>query len=90
MILIFYKNGFNKINKYAAFFNIYEYQEKINMQIIRFKSDDNKIYTGCDFENNSASVIEGDIYTEFINTKKRKFVEKILTQIGRASCRERV
>ena len=24
------------------------------MQIIRFKSDDNKIYTGCDFDNNSA------------------------------------
>ena len=51
------------------------------MQIIRFKSDDHKIYTGCDFDNNSASVIEGDIYTEFMNTKKRKSVEKILTPI---------
>ena len=51
------------------------------MQIIRFKSDDNKIYTGCDFDNNSASVIEGDIYTDFFNTRKRKFVEKILTPI---------
>ena len=42
------------------------------MQIIRFKSDDNKIYTGCDFENNSASVIEGDIYTDFFQYQETK------------------
>ncbi|MBC2702964.1 fumarylacetoacetate hydrolase family protein [Desulfobacula sp.] len=51
------------------------------MQILRFESDDNKIYTGCDFDNESASVIEGDIYTDFSNTGKRKPVKKILTPI---------
>jgi len=52
------------------------------MQILRFESDDNKIYTGCDFANESASVIEGDIYTDFSNTGKRKKVKKILTPIS--------
>jgi len=52
------------------------------MQILRFESDDNKIYTGCDFANESASVIEGDIYTDFSNTGKRKPVKKFLTPIS--------
>ncbi len=51
------------------------------MQIIRFKSDDDKIYTGCDFDNNTASVIEGDIYGDFFNTGKRREVKKILPPI---------
>jgi len=51
------------------------------MQILRFESDDNKIYTGCDFEDDSASILEGDIYTDFSNTGKRKSVKKILTPI---------
>jgi len=52
------------------------------MQILRFESDDNKIYTGCDFDNESASVLEGDIYADFSNTEKRKPVKKILTPIS--------
>ena len=52
------------------------------MQILRFESDDNKIYTGCDFDNDKASVLEGDIYTDFSNTGKRKPVKKILTPIS--------
>jgi len=52
------------------------------MQILRFKSDDSKIYTGCDFDNNTASVLEGDIYSDFIDTKKRKIVNKILSPIA--------
>ncbi|WP_299979746.1 fumarylacetoacetate hydrolase family protein [Desulfobacula sp.] len=51
------------------------------MQILRFESDDNKIYTGCDFDNESASVLEGDIYTDFSSTGKRKPVKKILTPV---------
>jgi 2-keto-4-pentenoate hydratase/2-oxohepta-3-ene-1,7-dioic acid hydratase in catechol pathway len=51
------------------------------MQILRFESDDHKIYTGCDFDNQSASVIDGDIYTDFSNTGTRKIVKKILTPI---------
>ncbi|WP_457553246.1 fumarylacetoacetate hydrolase family protein [Desulfobacula sp.] len=52
------------------------------MQILRFESDDSKIYMGCDFDNDTASVIEGDIYTEFSNTRKRKPVKKILTPVS--------
>ncbi|NOX34766.1 MAG: fumarylacetoacetate hydrolase family protein [Deltaproteobacteria bacterium] len=52
------------------------------MQILRFESDDNQIYTGCDFENGSASVIKGDIYSDFVNTGKRKPVKKFLPPIS--------
>ena len=52
------------------------------MQIIRFEGDDNKIYQGCDFDNESASVLEGDIYTDFSNTGTRKSVKKILTPVS--------
>lgn len=51
------------------------------MKILRFESDDNKVYTGCDFKDNFASVIKGDITSDFFNTKKRKIVKKILTPI---------
>lgn len=51
------------------------------MQILRFESDDHKIYTGCDFDDDTASVLEGDIFTDFSNTGKRKAVLKILTPI---------
>ncbi len=52
------------------------------MQILRFKSDDDKIYMGCDFDNESASVIKGDIYTDFSNTQERRTVKKILTPVS--------
>ncbi len=52
------------------------------MQIIRFESDDNKIYMGCEFDNESASVIEGDIYSDFTHTGNRKIIKKILTPIS--------
>lgn len=52
------------------------------MQILRFESDDHKIYTGCDYDNGMASVIEGDIYSDFSNTGKRKLVKKFLTPIS--------
>jgi len=35
------------------------------MQILRFESDDNKSYTGCDFDTDTASVIQGDLYADF-------------------------
>ena len=52
------------------------------MQIIRFKSEDDRIYTGCDFDNKSASILVGDIYSDFFNTEKRKTVKKILPPIS--------
>ncbi|SDU07905.1 fumarylacetoacetate hydrolase family protein [Desulfobacula phenolica] len=54
------------------------------MQILRFESDDNKIYTGCDFDNGKASVIEGDIYSDFFITEKQKPVKTFLPPISPA------
>ncbi|MBU2452548.1 MAG: fumarylacetoacetate hydrolase family protein, partial [Proteobacteria bacterium] len=51
------------------------------MQILRFESNDNQVCTGCDFDNQSASIIEGDLYSDFRDTGKRKPVKKILTPI---------
>lgn len=52
------------------------------MQILRFESDDNKIYTGCDFDDGKASVIEGDIYSDFSITGKRKPVKRFLPPVS--------
>jgi 2-keto-4-pentenoate hydratase/2-oxohepta-3-ene-1,7-dioic acid hydratase in catechol pathway len=52
------------------------------MQIIKFIDDDNKIYTGCDFDGEKARVIKGDIYTDFSKTEQRKNVKKILPPIS--------
>ncbi|MCP3875571.1 MAG: fumarylacetoacetate hydrolase family protein [Desulfobacteraceae bacterium] len=51
------------------------------MQIIRFESDDNKIYTGCDIDDQKASVIKGDIYSDFSISSKRKSIKKLLPPI---------
>lgn len=51
------------------------------MQILRFESDDHKIYTGCGFDGKRAAVIEGDVYSEYVVTGKRKIVRKFLTPV---------
>lgn len=51
------------------------------MQIIRFKSDDGKVYTGCDFKDNMASVIEGYLFGKFADTGQRRTVKKILPPV---------
>ena len=51
------------------------------MQILKFESDDQNIYTGCDFDNHSASVIKGDIYSDFTDTKERKSVKRFLSPV---------
>ncbi len=56
-------------------------QRKRNMQILRFKSDDHKIYTGCGFDGKSSAVIEGDIFSEFTVTGIRKAVHQFLTPV---------
>ncbi len=55
------------------------------MQILKFQSDDHKVYTGCDFKNNSASVLEGDIFGDFSDTGKRKAVKKIVAPFSPAA-----
>ncbi|MFH2058257.1 MAG: fumarylacetoacetate hydrolase family protein [Pseudomonadota bacterium] len=51
------------------------------MHIIRFESDDNKIYTGCEYKDGQANIIQGDIYTRFKKTRVKKIVKKLLTPI---------
>lgn len=52
------------------------------MQLLRFKSNDNQIYTGCDYQKGSAAVIEGDIYSDFSVTENRLPVQTILTPVS--------
>ncbi len=54
------------------------------MKILRFKSDDNKIYTGCDFDGTTAAVIDGDIFSKFSETSERKTVCRFLPPISPA------
>ena len=51
------------------------------MQILRFESDDRKIYTGCQFDGQEAVVIEGDIFSDFSITQIKKPVKKFLPPI---------
>jgi len=51
------------------------------MQILRFESNDHKIYSGCDFDGQSAAVMKGDIFSEFSVTGKRRDVHKFLTPV---------
>lgn len=55
------------------------------MQILRFKGRDQRVYTGCDFEDGKASVIEGDILKEFINTGRRMEVVSFLPPLEPAA-----
>ncbi|MFH2092941.1 MAG: fumarylacetoacetate hydrolase family protein [Pseudomonadota bacterium] len=52
------------------------------MQIIRFESDDNKVYTGCQYEDGQANIIQGDIYADFKVSSVRKTIKKLLTPIA--------
>ncbi len=51
------------------------------MQIIRFISEDNKVYMGCDPDEKSAAVINGDIYSDVSISAQRQPIKKILPPI---------
>ncbi|MBU1196366.1 MAG: fumarylacetoacetate hydrolase family protein [Proteobacteria bacterium] len=51
------------------------------MRIIKFESDDGRVYSGCDFKDHTASVIEGDLFGKFADTGKRKSVKKIMAPV---------
>lgn len=51
------------------------------MQILRFESDDQKIYTGSDFDGKTAALIEGDIFSDFSVVSTRKPVRRFLSPI---------
>ncbi len=46
------------------------------MQIIRFRTADNHLYMGCDYDGTTASVVEGDVYGKLTDTGKRENVAK--------------
>ncbi len=47
------------------------------MQIIRFRTADDHLYTGCDYDGATASVVEGDLFGKLTDTGQRKDVAKI-------------
>jgi 2-keto-4-pentenoate hydratase/2-oxohepta-3-ene-1,7-dioic acid hydratase in catechol pathway len=51
------------------------------MQIIRFRTADNTLYTGCDYDGTTATVLEGDVYTGVVDTGRRMDVAKIETPV---------
>ncbi len=46
------------------------------MQIIRFRTADDHLYTGCDYDGATASVVEGDLFGKLTDTGQRKDVAK--------------
>lgn len=51
------------------------------MRIVRFQSDDGRIYAGFDFDDRTASVLSGNIFEDFSDTGKRKSVTKLLPPV---------
>ncbi len=51
------------------------------MQIIRFENQGGYIYTGCEYDGQTAAIIDGDIYTDFQISKVRQQVKRLLTPI---------
>ncbi len=52
------------------------------MQIVRFESDDNRVYTGCDPKDGFASVIDGDVFNDFKVTSEKVLVKKYLPPVN--------
>jgi 2-keto-4-pentenoate hydratase/2-oxohepta-3-ene-1,7-dioic acid hydratase in catechol pathway len=55
------------------------------MQIFKFESNDGRAYMGCDLKDGSASIIEGDIFGDFIITSKKAIIKKILAPVDPAA-----
>jgi 2-keto-4-pentenoate hydratase/2-oxohepta-3-ene-1,7-dioic acid hydratase in catechol pathway len=52
------------------------------MQIIRFMSQGGNIFTGCEYDGQTATIIDGDIFTDFQISKVKKQVKRLLTPIA--------
>lgn len=48
------------------------------MRLMRFVGEDGEIYNGCDYQNGSAAILEGEIPGDFQSTGKRMVVQDIL------------
>ncbi|MCF6248787.1 MAG: fumarylacetoacetate hydrolase family protein [Desulfobacula sp.] len=55
------------------------------MQILKFESDDQKVYLGCNYNNHTAEVLHGDIFLNLSKTGEKKKVKKILPPINPAA-----
>ncbi len=55
------------------------------MQILKFESDDQKVYLGCDYDGEGADVLAGDIFSTLSKTGEKKKVKKILPPIDPAA-----
>jgi len=52
------------------------------MKIIKFTGSDGKIYTGCDYRDKTASLVQGNIFKNFEITDKRIEVDKLLSPVS--------
>ena len=52
------------------------------MRIIRFQSDDHQVYTGCDYRDGSATLIDGDIFGEHAISGERRRVKRLLPPVA--------
>lgn len=51
------------------------------MQILRFKDPENTIFTGCDYDGESARLVDGDLFGDFQMTEERRKVDTWLPPI---------
>ncbi len=55
------------------------------MQLLKFESDDQKVYLGCDHDGENADILAGDIFSNLTKTGEKKTVKKILPPINPAA-----
>ncbi len=51
------------------------------MQIIRFITQEDQLKFGCGYDGHTASILEGDIFSEVVDTGQRTAIKKLLTPI---------
>ena len=52
------------------------------MKIVRFVNDQNTIVLGCNYQDGSANLLEGDIYASYTDTGRRVPVKKLLSPVA--------
>lgn len=48
------------------------------MQYFRFRGKDQRVYAGCDFRDGQASIVEGSLFEDVVNTGRRMAVDSFL------------
>ena len=52
------------------------------MRIVRFKAPDGQLFTGCQFNGTTATVIRGDIFSEIQVTNQKVEVKELLPPVN--------